>query len=286
MDFSLYPDSGRYYAGSERKKGIVMPDGSCYMIKFQKATAFGKRFNHVSEYLGSHVFQLAGIDAQTTFLGTYDGEPVVACLDFNSNGVQFVPFNDIGESTLEEDKETYQYDYVDIMRMLHDNSKLANVTETVEAFWRMYVADALVGNFDRHGANWGFAKRDGVYSMAPVFDNGSCLFPNLVDDAAILEVMESENEMLKRVYDFPMSQIKLNGKKSSYHQVIASGAFPECNAALAFVMANIDMGEVGALVEGIDCISDVRREFYLRMLDLRYRLILRDSFEALKRGVL
>lgn len=286
MDFSIYPDSGIYYAGSERKKGVIMPDNSCYMIKFQKATAFGKRFNHVSEYLGSHIFQLAGIDAQATYLGTFDGEPVVACRDFNGNGVQFVPFNDIGESTLEEDKESYQYDYVDIMCMLRDNTKLTDVQETVDAFWRMYVVDALLGNFDRHGSNWGFAKRNNTYTMAPIFDNGSCLFPNLMDDAAILEVMESPVEMLKRVREFPTSQIKLKGKKSSYHQVIASGAFRECNDALAFVMGRLDMNEVRTLVEGVDCISELRREFYLRMLDMRYRLILNEPFRALKRGVL
>lgn len=286
MDFSTYPDSGRYYAGSERKKGVTMPDGSCYMIKFQKATAFGKRFNHVSEYIGSHIFNLSGITAQSTFLGTFDGEPVVACRDFNGDGAQFVPFNDIGESTLEEDRESYQYDYADIMRMLHDNSKLTDVSETVEAFWRMYVVDALVGNFDRHGANWGFVKKNNAYTMAPVFDNGSCLFPNLVDDDAIREVMESEGEMLKRVYDFPTSQIRLDGKKSSYHQVIASRNFPACNEARSYVLAHLDMAEVRKLVEEIDCISDVRREFYLCMLDMRYRLILQGSHDVLDGGAL
>ena len=33
--------------------------------------------------------------------------------------------------------------------------------------------DALLGNFDRHGANWGFIKEDNKYTIAPIFDNGS-----------------------------------------------------------------------------------------------------------------
>lgn len=286
MDFSAYPDSGRYYAGSERKKGVIMPDGSCYMIKFQKATAFGKRFNHVSEYLGSHIFELAGIPAQSTYLGTFGDESVVACRDFNTSEAQFVPFNDIGESTLEEDKESYQYEYADIMRMLHDNSKLTHEVETIELFWRMYVVDALIGNFDRHGANWGFVKKNNAYAMAPVFDNGSCLFPNLVDDDAILEVLKDEDEMVKRVYGFPTSQIKLRGKKSSYSQIIASGLFPECNDALRFVMEHIAQGEMEELVDGIAGISEVRHDFYQRMLSLRYELILQKSHQALLRGEL
>lgn len=274
MDFSHYPEGGRYYAGSERKKSIVMPDGSFYMVKFQKATAFGKRFNHLSEHVGSRVFELAGLPAQETYLGTCDGEPVVACRDFIPEGTQFVPFNDVGESTLEEDRETYQYSYDDIMRMLRDNRKLTAVDETVEMFWRMYVVDALLGNFDRHGANWGFLKQEGAYRIAPVFDNGSCLFPGLVDDEALNEVMRSEDEMLRRVFEFPTSQIRLSGRKSSYYEVIASRSFPECNEARDYVLSRLDMDCVQDLVGTLDGITETRREFYRRILGLRYRLIL------------
>lgn len=283
MDFSNMPDSGRFYAGSEAKRGVVMPDGSCYMIKFQKRSGFGLRSNHISEHLGSRIFELAGIESQRTVLGTYGDRQVVACLDFNGPSGCFVPFNDVGESTLEEDRNAYQYDYADIMRMLRDNTKLTDVAETVERFWRMYVVDALIGNFDRHGANWGFVKEDGAYSMAPVFDNGSCLFPNLVDDSSIREVMSSEDEMLRRVYEFPTSQIRLRGRKSSYSGVISSGEFPECNDALAYVLEALDMGRVEALVEGVEFAGDVRKEFYLRMLSLRHRLILEQAWKGARR---
>lgn len=285
MDFSIYPDGGRYYAGSERKKSIVMADGTLYMVKFQKATAFGKRFNHVSEHLGSRIFQLAGLPAQETYLGTWGTEAVVACRDFVPESAQFVPFNEVSESTLEEDKETYQYSYEDIMRMLHDNNKLTRLDQTIDVFWRMYVVDALIGNFDRHGANWGFLKQDGTYRMAPIFDNGSCLFPALLDDGALDEVLASDEEMLRRVYQFPTSQIKLRGKKSSYYEVIVSREFPACNAALDYVLETLDKDAMMALVDEIEGISDRRAEFYRRILDLRYRLILRGEQPA-KGGVL
>ena len=54
IDFSKYDSSGKYYGGSERKLGIVI-DGVDYMLKFQKKTAFGKRNNHISEFVGSHI---------------------------------------------------------------------------------------------------------------------------------------------------------------------------------------------------------------------------------------
>lgn len=63
IDFSNCPLSKFYYGGSERKLGILI-NGERYMLKFQKATPFGYRFNHISEYLGGHVFELLGFNAQ------------------------------------------------------------------------------------------------------------------------------------------------------------------------------------------------------------------------------
>lgn len=92
MDFSNCTLSGTYYGGSERKIGVLV-DGAEYMLKFQKKTPFGIRNNHISEYIGSHVFDLLGFNVQETFLGTYNGEMVVACKNFVTKGAQFVPFS-------------------------------------------------------------------------------------------------------------------------------------------------------------------------------------------------
>lgn len=284
IDFSEYELNGKYYGGSERKEGISV-DGENYMIKFQKHTAFGKRNNHVSEFIGSHIFEICGFETHKTYLGYRHGEEVVACKDFNVQGKQFVPFNDVGESTLDQDKETYQYDYEDIMEMLRDNSKLTNVKETISMFWRIYIMDALLGNFDRHGANWGFLKEDNKYTIAPIFDNGSCLFPNLVDEAEMEEIMKSEVETDKRIYKFPTSQIKLNGRKSSYFEVINSLQFEECNEALRYVVAKLDMNKAEKLINETPLISETQRLFYKHILTARYDKILLSSFEKLcKRG--
>lgn len=280
IDFSEYHESGKYYGGSERKLGIVI-DGDDYMLKFQKKTAFGKRNNHISEYLGSHIFELCGFFTHKTYLGYRDGEQVVACKDFNVSGKQFVPFNEVGESTLDQDKETYQYDYEDIMQMLRDNSKLTNVEETISAFWEVYILDALLGNFDRHGSNWGFIKENNRYSIAPVFDNGSSLFPALVDEEEMKRIMESQEETNKRVYTFPASQVKLRGKKSSYYEVIHSLEFPECNNALLNVYKRIDIARIRDLIEQTPLISEVQKAFYMHMINARYEKIIKASYEKL-----
>ena len=231
IDFTKYKLSNIRYGGSERKLGIIIDDNN-YMLKFQKRSHFGKRVNHICEYIGTRIFSYLGFDTQLVFLGLYNNEQVVACKDFITENVLFVPFNDVGESTIEDNKELYQYTYEEIITMLNKNKKLTNVKETISIFWEMYIVDALIGNFDRHGGNWGFLKENNKYRLAPIFDNGSSLFPQMIDEDKMKFIMEDEEETLKRVYEFPTSQIKLNNKKSSYYDVINSLAYKECNDAL------------------------------------------------------
>lgn len=281
LDYAKYPDGGRFYSGAERKKSLLV-SGKPYLIKFQKKSRDGLRFNHVSEYLGSHIFSLLGIETQETTLGTYNGENVVAIRDFLGEDEVFVPFNGVGDSSLEQNKEKYQYSYEDIIRMLQENVKLTNVEQTIDLFWDMFIVDALVANFDRHGSNWGFIKKDNQYRLSPIFDNGSSLFPQLNTDEKIDAVLNSEDEMNKRIFKFPTSQVKYNGKKSSYYEIIASLAFEECNHALVRITERVDLGKINKLIDSVEGISEKRKVFYKTILQQRFEKILLASYEKWK----
>lgn len=283
MDYSRYASSGKYYTGAERKKGILI-DGEAYIVKYAKMSPEGMTYSHVSEYIGSHLFAHLGIETQQTMLGTCDNQQVVVMKDFIEKNEMFVPFNDVGDSSLEREKEKYQYSYEDIISMLKENTKLTNVKDTCERFWDIYIVDAWIGNFDRHGANWGFIKKDNAYRIAPVYDNGSSLFPKLNTDEKIQEILNSEDEMNKCIFTFPTSQILLNGKKSSYYDVISSLKFEECNNALVRICNKIDMNLVTEFISNMNEISMVRKEFYITMLRRRYEKILLEPFMRLERS--
>lgn len=278
-DFSKCQPSTKYYTGAERKTGIIIKNEN-YIMKFRRNSPYGLTYNHVSEYVGSHIFELAGLLTQQTFLGTYQGEEVVVLKDFTTETEVFVPFNDVGDSSLDMDRERVQYEYEDIMTMLEANVKLTQVAETVDAFWDMFILDALTGNFDRHGSNWGFLKKQNEYRLAPVFDNGSCLFPKIVTDRQCEEIINSSEEREKRVYLFPTSQIKLDGKKSSYYDVIASHRFAECDQALERVVKRLDFSEVLALVGTLDFMSETRKKFLAVMLEERYEKLLLQPYKG------
>ena len=213
-------------------------------------------------------------------MGTYKSNNVVACKDFIINGYQFVPFNDVGESSLELDKETYQYSYEDIVELLENNKKLTNVEETVSTFFEIYIVDAFLGNFDRHGANWGFLKKNNRYTLAPVFDNGSSLFPQMVNEDEMKMVIENEEEINKRVYKFPTSQIQLHDKKSWYFEVISSLEFEECNKALIKIYKRINMDKIKDLIDSLNT-TDMHKTFYKTMLNARYEKIIKYSYDRL-----
>lgn len=279
-DYSKYEKTPVMFSGAERKHEIII-GGHRYIVKFQKDSEIGLTFSHVSEYLGSHIFQSIGIPVQETFLGTCDGKNVVVMKNFLEPEDMLVAFNGVGESSLERDKELYQYTYEDITAMLRENMKSTNVEETVERFWDMFIVDALIGNFDRHGGNWGFIKRDNQYRIAPVYDNGSSLYPKLNTDERIKAVLASEDEINQRIYQFPTSHIKVKNRKSSYFEVISSLQFEDCNAALKRIVPRIHFDRIYTLIDEIEGISEIRKHFYKTMLQQRYEKILMYAYQRL-----
>ena len=82
-------------------------------------------------------------------------------------------------------------------------------------FWDMFIADAFIGNWDRHNGNWGFLYNEQNDSMklAPLWDAGSSLYPQ-ANEEIMKKVLTDKNELLVRIYERPESAITLNGKKS------------------------------------------------------------------------
>lgn len=279
-DFSNCRISNVHYGGSEKKLGIIF-NNEKYMLKFQKKSPFGSRFNHISEYLGSHIFEQLGFDVHKTILGLYKGNEVVACKDFVGESELFVPFNDVGESTIDTDINAHQYSYEEIIKLINSNKKLTNVDECLSSFFEIFIVDALIGNFDRHGSNWGFIKENNKYRLAPVFDNGSSLYPQMIDEEEIIRIMNDEGEINRRIYEFPTSQIKINGNKSSYFDVISSLNFPECNDALLKIYPKIDLEIINKLIDNTPFLSEVHKTFYKVMIEQRYVKILKYSYELL-----
>ena len=235
--------------------------------------------NIYSEYIGCHIFQMLGVETQQTVLGTYQIKEVILCKDFVDDNDRLYEFAQIKNSIPNEQGTsgcgTEPSEHLDAL----GQQTIYQVQKLKDYFWDMFIVDAFIGNFDRHNGNWGFIinKKDAKVKIAPVYDCGSCRYPKLSDEK-MDSILSNSDEIKKRVYDFPNSAIKENGKKINYFRLINSLEYEDCNNALERMMKRIDIKEVSDFIDSVPNITDIRCRFYKTMLGLRYNLILHSSF--------
>lgn len=149
-------------------------------------------------------------------------------------------------------------------------------------FWDMFIVDALIGNWDRHNGNWGFLYNTVTdeISIAPIYDCGSCLFPQ-ADEEIMQKTLDNPAEREIRVFERPLSGIKINGQKIQYFKFISSLENKDCNRALQRILPRIDMQKLYQIVDETPFISDLKKEFYKTMLRERKERILDFSYQKL-----
>ena len=281
---------GKAYSGANGKKIAVEYNGKRYMLKFppsgkNKPTELSYTNSCFSEYIGSTIFNMLGIAAQNTLLGTFTvagkEKIVCACEDFTADGSILFDFCSIKNTIIDSEHEGNGTELEDLLETI-EKQQFVDPYQLLEHFWNVFIVDALLGNFDRHNGNWGFLyrERDEQSRIAPVFDCGSCLLPQA--DVKIMErVLRDENEMNARVYRFPTSAIHLNGRKINYHDFLCSGINVDCNHALQRMIERTELKKINQLIDQMEYISDLQRRFYKSYIENRFRKILLAALEKI-----
>lgn len=279
---------GRAYNGANGSKIAVDYNNEVYMLKFPpsgvgKPTELSYTNSCISEHIASSIFNLLGIRAQETMLGIYvvkgKTKTVCACKDFTASGKRLFDFCSMKNTILDSDSNGSGTELEDIMDTIDKQQYIApNVLR--EHFWNVFVVDALLGNFDRHNGNWGFLYDDdkNKAEIAPVYDCGSCLLPQ-ADDKIMKNVLTNSSELHARIYEFPTSVIKWNGRKINYYDFLSHAQNRDCNSALKRIVPRIDMGIIEQFINQVEGISDLQKDFYKQYLNGRYDLIIRPAFE-------
>jgi len=283
IDFTKALEELNSYKGSEKKKTLIY-DNKKYLVKFpdpvrEKNKNISYINNAFSEYVGSNVFKILGFETQNTILGTYtynEKEKIVcACEDFTDNNNVLYEFENLALSTNPDKK--IETGLVDILDVIEEAKKLIP-NDTKEKFWDMFVLDSLIGNTDRHNGNWGFLvnRKNNKIQFSPIYDCGSCLNP-MLEDKQIEELNETE---MKNLAINCYSCIKENGKKINYMQYIKSMKNKDCNNAIDRVFTRINIEQINKFIDEISCMSYARKEFYKKIIGLRYEII-KDVYKSI-----
>ena len=287
--FTNLPIKKKAYGGANGSKLSVIYNDELYMLKLPMHASKNPNLSYTnsctSEYLGCHIFNMLGIKAQETLLGTYKYhdkvKTVVACKDFTFPGVVILDFASIKNQIIDSASNGYGTELSDIIDTINKQT-VVDSEELKEHFWNMFVVDAFIGNWDRHNGNWGFLynQETDKLEIAPIFDCGSALFPQ-IDDELIKKVISSKAEMNARVYDIPTSAILIDGKRANYHKVITSLEYKDCNKAIKRIVPKIQLDDINKLIDNVEELSQLKKEFLKKMLKLRKELILDAAFKKL-----
>ena len=285
IDFTNAIEEFNNYKGSEKKKTLIY-DNKKYLVKFpdpvrEKNKKLSYINNAFSEYVGSNIFKMIGFKVQNTILGTYfynNKEKIVcACEDFTDEEHVLYEFENLALSTNPDKK--IETELNDIMEVIEE-SRMIDTAEIKEKFWDMFVVDSLIGNTDRHNGNWGFLlnKKTLKIIFSPIYDCGSCLNPMLEDDE-LEKINETE---LKNLAINCYSCIKENGKKINYMTYIKQMKNEDCNNAIKRIFKNIDIDRIKKFIDGIECMSKTRKEFYKEIVNYRYE-VLKEAYNNIQK---
>lgn len=281
---------GKAYNGANGKKIAVIYKNERYMLKFppsgeHKPTDLSYTNSCISEYIASHIFNLLGVKAQDTLIGTFNvGEKikiVCACKDFTVNAKQLYDFCSIKNTIIDSETNGNGTELSEILETI-EKQQFVDPSMLLAHFWDVFIIDALLGNFDRHNGNWGFLYdlHTDTTEIAPVYDCGSCLLPQ-ADEKVMRGVLENEDMLHARIFQFPTSAIKLNGRKLNYYDFLTTTDAPDCLVALTRIFPRIDFAKIYQLIDEVPYINDLQKNFYQVYIKARYDLILKSAFDRI-----
>lgn len=283
--------NGTYGGKAGDKEGITI-NGEYWIVKYPKSTK-GMRGTlesyttaPLSEYIGSNIYQILGIETHDTVLGIRNDKLVVACKDFcKSEGslreirtlknIYNKELSEKLEETFSSTSSSHCIDLEDMMVHLKYNPILKEIPDIQTRFWEQFIVDMLINNNDRNNGNWGVLYENGEYRLAPVFDNGAS-FSNKIPDCKIIECLNDDFKLQQSVAS-SVSIYRNNGHQIHGKDIIQikDETFYEVAAKIIPVIDE-KMGEIFDFVQGIPekqngiaVCSKERGHFYLETMEMK-----------------
>lgn len=127
IDFTLCSTKKKAYGGANGNKISIIYNDELYMLKLPAHSKLNSNLSYtnscLSEYLGCHIFNMLGVKAQETILGTYEyhgiKRDVVACKDFTNIKTVVMDFVSIKNKIIDSASNGYGTELYDILDTIH-----------------------------------------------------------------------------------------------------------------------------------------------------------------------
>ena len=295
--------NGMYGGKNGSKEGILIND-EYWIIKYPKSTramnvkGLSYTTSPLSEYIGSHVYEILGYDVHKTVLGKRNNKLVVGCKDFCAlagdlreirtlKNIYNEHLEQLLEVELDKTCSSHMVDLKELLIHLDNNPILSIVPDIKTRFWDCVIIDGFIKNNDRNNGNWGLLYENKEYKIAPIFDNGACLSPKLTDEK-IRDMLSDEDKFLNSSLNI-VTAYGMDG-----HQLNLSKMFklsiPELKQALLRVYPKIveNMDKIIEMINNIPSsdknlvvISDERRMFYIKGLQNRLEKVIEPEYNRI-----
>ena len=299
VDFSNCELSDRdlQYAGRAGEKRGIIYNNEHWFLKFPKNTLGMKKTgtlsyvtSPLSEFIGSHIYQILGYEVHETILGIcFDGKRnkvVCACKDFvsDSKNELLIPYtalrNDTNEVVMNRNNDNIvsASNLNEIIFQLENNTVLSKIVDAKSRFWDVVVIDYLINNNDRNEDNWGVIKnvKDNSYKLAPIYDCGNCFYSK-TDDERISLIMLDEKKMTDSAINCITAYEDDGGNNIHFLDLLNSNNKDLLNSIekVLGILKNKKIEIINFINSisneycNVKITSDLRKKYYLKTLELR-----------------
>lgn len=310
VDLSKCKISDRHgmYGGQAGDKDGILYNNEYWIVKFPKSTK-GMKGNDLpsytssplSEYLGSHIYQILGYDAHETILGERNNKIVVACKDFREPSEILMEIRAVKNAANKEIQEQYGENVpesatgdavnLDELLMHFKVNQLMNSPDIIKRFWECAIVDILIDNNDRNNGNWGILKNEITKQrrLAPIYDNGNA-FNNKLSDEQVKAKLSLPSDQKITYATGTRTSFMRDGHPISPQKLLRFD-IPELKEAIKNVVPKINQ-KLNAIANFIDSIpekyngkivfSNERKQLYKDFLQIRYDKLLLPAYEKEK----
>lgn len=269
---------GRMYGGATGPKVAIRFRDKVWMLKTCQNLKLRNYRNveisyandSVTEYIGSHIYELVGLPVHETVLGLYKGKLSVLCSDkaYPDKLYEFREFrNTLMDSEIVQHSSGMSTELSDIFEII-EKFPYIDKDLTYKRFWQMFVIDSLIGNTDRNNGNWGFLLKDNKFELYDVYDCGACLNNKRSETQMSEDIKLGRLESIAFNYTFNYQENKKRINPFKYIERHMDNLY--IKEALSLIN-DIDFNDIEKLLNSLrPVISETQENWYCSILRLRY----------------